>query len=56
MTGLKTTKYDRARLQSTIGFELQSATKIFKIELHNAMGLQSAKSLDYQLRWDYEAR
>ena len=39
----------------TIGFRLQSATKIFKIGLQSAVGLQSATSLDYKLRWDYKA-
>ena len=54
--GLKIAKYDRAELQITIGFGLQSVTKILKIELKSAMGLQSVTSLDYKLWRDYKAR
>ena len=55
MIGLKITKYDIAGLQITIDFGLQSATEILKIRLKSAMGLPSATSLDYKLRWDYKA-
>ena len=53
--GLKIPKYDRAELQITIGFGLQIVTKILKIELQSAMGLQSVTSLDYKLWWDNKA-
>ena len=54
--GLRITKYDRAGLQITIGFGLQCATKILKIELQSAVGLQSETSLDYKSRWNYKTR
>ena len=66
MIGLKITKYDRAGLQITIGFGLQSATKFLKIGskcngitkcdkfgLQIATGLQSAmdsKVIQYRPR------
>ena len=45
--GLEITKYNRAGLQITIRFGLQSMTKILKIGLQRTMGLQSA---DFTLR------
>ena len=42
--------YDRAGLQITIGFGLQSATKVFKNVLKSVMRLQSAtdyKAIQY---------
>ena len=54
--GLKIAKYDRAGLQITIGFGLQSATNILKIGLQSRMGLQGVTSLDYKLRPDYKAQ
>ena len=54
---IEISKYDRAELQITISFGLQSATKILKIGLQSAiMGMQSVTCLDYKLRWDYKAR
>ena len=51
LRGLKITKYDRAGLQITIGFRLQSATKVLKIGLQvngitkcDEFGLQIAMS------------
>ena len=55
MIGLKITKYDIAELQIKVGFGLQNATKILKIKLKRAMGLPSATSLDYKLKWDCKA-
>ena len=48
MIGLKVTKYDRTGFQIKIGFGLQSATKVLKIGLQSAMGLQTSASLDYK--------
>ena len=54
MIGLKITKYDRAGLQITICFGLQTATKNFKNFITKCNGITKCNKFELQNATDYK--